>query len=298
MSAEADTNTDTDTDFARAAASYDEAAVLARETGRRMAERLEYIRLSPSHIADIGCATGDGIRTLQRRYPAALPVAIDLALPMLQQLRGSAPLFPLSPLFLWQRLSRRLARPVCADVQALPLAGSSLSLAWSNLMLHWLGDPRPALAELQRVLKVDGLLMFAMLGPDTLRELRAACLACGVEPPLRSFLDMHDVGDMLLEAGFADPVMDMEMLTLTYASPRGLLRDQRHLGCRNALLGELPWRDWRRVLRQYAASAPPGQPLSASFEIIYGHAWKPEPRQLADGRSIIRFEKRPGSAAS
>lgn len=278
------------TNFARAAASYDEAAVLARETGRRMAERLEYIRLAPSHVADIGCATGEGIRTLQRRYPSALPVAVDLALPMLQRLPGNAPL--------WQRLSRRLARPVCADVRALPLADGSQSLVWSNLMLHWLADPRPAFAELQRVLKVDGLLMFAMLGPDTLKELRAACLACGIEPPLRSFLDMHDVGDMLLDAGFADPVMDMEILTLTYARPRGLLRDQRHLGCRNALLGDLPWRDWRRVLRQYAASAAPDRPLAASFEIIYGHAWKPEPRRLADGRAIIRFEKSSGSQAS
>lgn len=279
-------------DFARAAASYDEAAVLARETGRRMDERLEYVRLAPSHLADIGCATGDGIRALQKRYPAALPVAVDLALPMLQQVRSKAPL--------WQRLSRRQARLLCADVQALPLASFSQSLLWSNLMLHWLDDPRPALRELQRVLKVDGLLMFAMLGPDTLKELRAACQACGIEPPLRNFLDMHDIGDMLVDAGFADPVMDMDMLTLTYSSPRGLLRDQRQLGCRNALLGELPWRDWRRVLQQYAGHCAAGQPLSASFEIIYGHAWKPEPRQVEDGRAIIRFEKRekPGGSAA
>ena len=268
-------------DFARAAASYDAAAVLAREVGRRMDERLEYIRLAPSHVADIGCATGDGIRSLQKRYPAALPVALDLAWPMLQQVRHKTPL--------WQRLSRRQARLLCADVHALPLAGFSQSLLWSNLMLHWLDDPRPALQEMQRVLKVDGLLMFAMLGPDTLKELRTACLACGIEPPLRNFLDMHDVGDMLLDAGFADPVMDMEMLTLTYASPRGLLRDQRQLGCRNAMLGELPWRDWRRVLQQYSRQCAAGQPLAASFEIIYGHAWKPEPRQIADGRAIIRF---------
>ncbi|MBV2235104.1 MAG: methyltransferase domain-containing protein [Sterolibacterium sp.] len=275
--------------FARAAGSYDEAAVLARETGRRMEERLEYIRLAPSHMADVGCATGDGIRALQRRYPAALPVAVDLALPMLQQLQTHAPL--------WQRLSRRLPRPLCADVQALPLASGSQSLLWSNLMLHWLDDPRQAFAEMQRVLKVDGLLMFAMFGPDTLKELRTACLACGVEPPLRSFLDMHDVGDMLLDAGFADPVMDMEMLTLTYTSPRTLLRDQRALGCRNALLGDLSWRDWRRVLRQYAGMSSAENRVPASFEIIYGHAWKPEPRQIADGRAIIRFDRKPTASS-
>ena len=102
---------------------------------------------------------------------------------------------------------------------------------------------------------------------------------------------MHDVGDMLVSAGFSDPVMDMEMLTLTYAKPCDLLRDQRHLGVRNALLGHLPWRDWRRVLRAYAGQYA-RTPLPASFEIVYGHAWKPEPRQLDDGRAIIRFESR------
>jgi malonyl-CoA O-methyltransferase len=222
-------------DFSRAAATYDEAAVLARETGRRMAERLEYVKLSPSRMADIGCASGDGIRDLQQRYPAALPLAVDFSSAMLQQVRHRVPLL--------QRLARRVPRLINADARSLPLAANSLGLVWSNLMLHWLDDPLPALREMHRVLEVDGLLMFAMLGPDTLMELRAACSDCGLEPPLRRFLDMHDIGDMLIAAGFADPVMDMEMLTLTYGSPRGLLRDQRHLGVRDALFGHLPWRN-------------------------------------------------------
>ncbi|MBP9713434.1 MAG: methyltransferase domain-containing protein [Sterolibacterium sp.] len=267
--------------FSRAAATYDEAAVLARETGQRMAARLDYVKIQPARMADIGCATGDGIRALQQRYPAALPVAIDVAHEMLRQVRVRAPLL--------QRFARRAPRLLNADARALPLATGSLDLVWSNLMLHWLDDPLPALREMQRVLAVDGLLMFAMLGPDTLRELRAACHECGIEPPLRRFPDMHDVGNMLVAAGFADPVMDMEMLTLTYATPRGLLRDQRHLGVRDALLGHLPWRDWRRLLQFYAAQHPS---LPARFEIVYGHAWKPEPRQTDDGRSIIHFEPR------
>ncbi len=280
-------------DFSRAAASYDAAAVLARETGKRMAERLDYVNIAPRRIADIGCATGDGIRALQRRYPAALPLAIDFARPMLCATRARTPLL--------SRLTRHTPRLVNADVRALPLASGSLGLVWSNLMLHWLSDPLPALRELQRSLDIGGLLMFAMLGPDTLKELRSACRAAGIAEealPLRRFHDMHDIGDMLLAAGFADPVMDMEMLTLTYASPRGLLADQRHLGVSQALLGNLPWRDWRRVFQAYAAQHR-GQRLPASFEIVYGHAWKPQPaadsipaRMTKDGRAIVRFETR------
>ena len=279
-------------DFSRAAATYDDAAVLARETGKRMAERLDYVKLSPVRMADIGCASGDGIRALQQRYPAALPLAIDFSCSMLQLVRQRMPLL--------QRLARRTPRLLNADARALPLAANSLGLIWSNLMLHWLDDPLPALREMHRTLEVDGLLMFAMLGPDTLKELRRACVDSGVPmpPPLRKFHDMHDIGDMLVAAGFADPVMDMEMLTLTYAGPhgvRGLLRDQRHLGVRDALLGHLPWRDWRRVFKAYAAHGKDGH-LPASFEVVYGHAWKPAPRMADDGRAIVRFEKKPGPA--
>jgi malonyl-CoA O-methyltransferase len=276
-------------DFARAAAGYDEAAVLARETGRRMAERLDLVKIAPRRVADIGCATGDGIRELQRRYPQALPLAIDSALPMLAAVCGRSG---------WlERLRGRVPRTINADVRALPLAGGSLGLAWSNLMLHWLDDPRPALAELHRALEVGGLLMFAMLGPDTLKELRVAAQKVmrsgihgdGAGDTARRFLDMHDIGDMLVAAGFADPVMDMEMVTLTYATPRGLLTDQRRLGVRDVLFGRMGWRDWRKVL---AAWERVGERLPASFEIVYGHAWKAAPRASPDGRAIVRLHRR------
>jgi malonyl-CoA O-methyltransferase len=268
-------------DFARAAARYDEAAVLARETGRRMAERLDLVKIAPRRLADIGCATGDGIRELQRRYPQALPLAIDVALPMLAAVRRHPGLI--------ERLRGRAPRTINADVRALPLAGGSLGLAWSNLMLHWLDDPRPALAELHRTLEVGGLLMFAMLGPDTLKELRAAARKVPLGRTVRSFLDMHDIGDMLVAAGFADPVMDMEMVTLTYATPRGLLTDQRHLGVRDVLFERMGWRDWRKVL---AAWERVEQRLPASFEIVYGHAWKAAPRASPDGRAIVHLHRR------
>jgi malonyl-CoA O-methyltransferase len=263
-------------DFAAAAATYDEAAVLARETGRRLAERLDYVRLAPKRVADIGCATGDGLRELQRRYPDALPLAVDFARSMLQAVKSRVPLM--------QRLRGKSPKLVNADARMLPLAANSLDLAWSNLVLHWLDDPLPALKELHRVLAVGGLVTFAMLGPDTLKELRAAGATS-----LRSFPDMHDIGDMLVAVGFADPVMDMEMIRLAYRTPRQLLTDQRHLGVRDGLLGRMAWRDWRRVFAGWQRDAE-GR-LPASFEIVYGHAWKAEPKLAADGRAIVRFAK-------
>ena len=269
-------------DFAAAAESYDSAAVLAREVGARMAARLDLVKISPHRVADIGCATGDGIRDLQQRYAKALPLALDYALPMLHAVRRHSSRL--------QRLTRRGPRLLNADVRALPLAANSLGLVWSNLMLHWLDDPLPALRELHRVLEVGGLLSFATLGPDTLKELRDASARVGAGDTVKRFLDMHDLGDMLVAAGFGDPVMDMDMITLTYASPHAFLADQRHLGVRDALLGRQGWRDWRRLLAAWPRDAA-GR-LPASFEIVYGHAWKPEPRQIADGRAVVKFRSR------
>jgi len=273
-------------DFAAAAKSYDSAAVLAREVGARMAARLDLVKLSPQRVADIGCATGDGIRELHRRYGTAasgkLALAIDYALPMLRAVHSRTPRL--------QRLTGRGPRLVNADVCALPLAANTLGLVWSNLMLHWLDDPLPALRELHRVLEVGGLLSFATLGPDTLKQLRDASARVGARSTARRFLDMHDLGDMLVAAGFADPVMDMELITLTYPTPRAFLADQRHLGVRDALLGRQGWRDWRRLFRAWPQDAD--RRLPASFEIVYGHAWKPEPRQIADGRAVVKFHSR------
>jgi malonyl-CoA O-methyltransferase len=261
--------------FDRAAASYNEAAVLALEVSLRMTARLDFMKVSPARIADIGCATGDGIRALIARYPLALPLALDSAPAMLDEVDRRSSLL--------ERLRRRAPRCVAADVRALPLKGGTLGLAWSNLMLHWLDDPMPAFGELHRVLETGGLLMFSALGPDTLKELRAAGATT-----LRHFHDMHDLGDMLVAAGFADPVMDMETIALSYASPRGLLRDQRHLGVRDGLLGPMGFRDGRRVFRAWQEARHEGR-LPASFEIVYGHAWKAEPKTAADGRAIVRF---------
>lgn len=275
-------------EFAQAAATYDEAAVLAREVQVRLAERLDYVKLAPQRVADIGCATGGGARELQRRYPEAQTLAIDYALPMLRMVQASGH----SRSWLDRLIKRNHApKPLQADAAALPLPAGSLDLIWSNLVFHWLDDTAPVWREFARVLQTGGLLTFSMLGPDTARELREAGAALGIRVPVRRFYDMHDIGDQLVGAGFADPVMDVEYITFTYQRARTFFADQRHLGVRNALFGELPFADWRRVIRAWEKQrGAAGLPLS--FEIVYGHAWRAEPKTSADGRSIVKFHSR------
>ena len=277
-----------------AAAAYDQAAVLAREVGARMAERLDYMKLAPQRMADIGCATGDGVRDLQTRYPKALALAIDLALPMLHGVRAH----DRTSNSRWNRLLKRTPQLLNADVRRLPLADNTLDLVWSNLMLHWLDDPLPVLREIHRVLNTSGLVMFATLGPDSLLELREAAQKVGAggtpDNTARRFPDMHDIGDMLVASGFADPVMDMEIITLTYRHPRQFLADQRHLGVRDHLLGAQAFRAWRKIFKAWPRDADGRLPLR--FEIVYGHAWKPAARETAkhdaDGNAIIKFHSR------
>lgn len=273
-----------------AAAAYDQAAVLAREVGARMAERLDYMKLTPQRMADIGCATGDGVRDLQTRYPKALALAVDLALPMLHGVRAH----DRTSNSRWNRLLKRTPQLLNADVRRLPLADNTLDLVWSNLMLHWLDDPLPALREIHRVLNTSGLVMFATLGPDSLLELREAAQKVGAGDTARRFPDMHDIGDMLVASGFADPVMDMEIITLTYRHPRQFLADQRHLGARDHLLGAQTFRAWRQIFKAWSRDADGRLPVR--FEIVYGHAWKPAARETAkrdaDGNAIIKFHPR------
>lgn len=273
--------------FERAAAHCDDVSVLAREVARRMDERLDYIRIAPRRIVDLGCGTGADLARLGQRYPQAQRVGIDFAVPMLARAGAHAGL--LGRLFARARNTPLLAS---ADAAALPLARASVGLLWSNLMLNWLDDPLPAFVEMHRVLEVDGLLMFSTLGPDTLKELRAA-LPDAAGERVHRFIDMHDLGDALIKAGFADPVMDMEVVTMTYASVDELLRDLRLSGSANAsrarprgLAGKSGWAAARARLE---ASRRGGR-LPMTFEIVQGHAWKAPARTTEDGRSIVRFQ--------
>ncbi len=273
--------------FARAATSYDEAAVLQREIGARMLERLDYVRLAPQRVLDLGCGTGGNLAALQERYPQAALIGADLSEPMLRA--GQAPGSGLARWLPFMRPRRPLL--VAAEATALPFRTQSIGLLWSNLMLHWLDDPLLALREAHRLLEVDGLLMFSTFGPDTLKELRASFADGHVHT--QRFIDLHDYGDMLVACGFADPVMDAERLTLTYATFDDLLADLRRSGStcamrarRHGLSGRSAWAAARAA---YAQLINAGR-LPATVEVVYGHAWKAQPKKTADGRSIVRFD--------
>jgi malonyl-CoA O-methyltransferase len=273
--------------FSRAAPTYGEGDFLVREIDRRMQERLDYVSLQPKRIVDLGCSRGGSFAGLSARYPEAELIGLDISPAMLaaglQQRPG------------WQRWLGigRSGDPVrlAADAAHLPLKSRSAAMVWSNLLLHWLDDPIPALAEAHRVLEIGGLLMFSTLGPDTLRELRSA-FADGYAHTQR-FADMHDLGDMLVGCGFADPVMDMEVVTLTYDDFDAMLAELRAAGSacamkarRHGLTGRQAWSTARTA---YESMRRDGR-LPATFEIIYGHAWKAAPKQTPDGRAIVRFD--------
>lgn len=269
-----------------AAATYAGAAVLAREVEARMLERLQYIKLAPQRVLDAGCGEGRGARRLTRVYRDAQVLGLDFAYPMLQAARGHGS---------WLRrvLARKRVDYLCAELAAVPLPAASVDLVWSNLALHCVADPLPALKELRRVLKVGGLLMFSCYGPDTLKELKSAFAAHDSAVHVHGFIDMHDLGDMLSTCGYAAPVMDMELITLTYADVDALVADLRATGQVNALTGRRRGLTGKGVFSSmraaYAKLRRDGS-LPASFEIVYGHAWKPQQRLTEDGRAIVRLE--------
>jgi len=270
--------------FNRAATNYDASAVLQREVCTRMLERLDYIKLQPERILDAGSGTGWGTRRLTQRYPDAQTIALDIAGSMLQAARGSSGW--------WQKLfggTRQLQ--VCGDIEEIPLIANSVGMVWSNLTIQWCNDLPAMFAEVHRVLKVDGLLMFSTFGPDTLKELRQAFDGVDRHNHLNRFTDMHDIGDMLVHSGFADPVMDMEYITLTYDDVRGVLQDLKSIGAHNATVGRsqglMGKNAWARLVDNYERLRSNGR-LPATFEVVYGHAWKPQPRTTQDGKAIIQ----------
>jgi malonyl-CoA O-methyltransferase len=186
----------------------------------------------------------------------------------------------------------RLTHWMCADMERLPLASNSANLVWSSLALQWARDLEATLKGFHRVLAPGGLLIFATFGPDTLKELRAAFGAIDDAPHVSHFVDLHDIGDMLIHAGFTSPVMEMEMLTLTYADLKTLMRDLKCIGAHNAAAsrrrGLFGKSAWARLERAYETQRLEGR-LPATFEVIYGHAWAGDKTRLEDGRQVIRF---------
>lgn len=254
--------------FNRAASRYDEVAVLQKEVGQRLLERLEYMRIEPQVIVDVGAGTGLCSLPLNKRYKKSQVIALDIAPAMLVQARKKLG-------WLEKTFSNKLGF-VCGDADTLPLQDQSVDMIFSNLTLQWCGDLEQTFSEFRRVLKSNGLLMFTTLGPDTLKELRHSWQAVDTNVHVHDFTDMHDVGDALVRAKLADPVMDMETITMTYKETRTLLQDLKTLGAHNAAhsrsKGLTGKKQLKTMLDAYEHFRNDGV-LPATYEVIYGHAW-------------------------
>ncbi|MEJ5209777.1 malonyl-ACP O-methyltransferase BioC [Denitratimonas sp. CY0512] len=257
--------------FGRAAPGYAAVAVLQREVEKRLLEHLDYVTTPPQRILDIGCGPGFASAALKARWPRAQVIALDLALPMLRQAGKQAG---------WWR--PRFSR-ICADARALPLAPGSIDLVFSNLCMQWIPDLPALLTQWRQVLAPGGFLACSTFGPDTLHELRAAFAQVDETPHVNGFAPIQALGDGLMSAGFRDPVLDTDHFTLTYASATGLMRELRAIGAGNAasarrrsLTGKARM---AAVIEAYDAFRQPDGRLPATWEVIYAHAFAPEPGQ-------------------
>jgi malonyl-CoA O-methyltransferase len=267
---------------------------LHEEVARRMEDRLQWIRRAPESWCHWDAVRGglQGHALVSARYPRARCVVAETSL------RGQAAAAKALDKPWWSP-----ARWAGSGAQLEMPEDGSMQMLWANMALHMASDPQALISRWHRALAVDGYLMFSCLGPDTAHELRAVYSDMGWPPAGHAFTDMHDWGDMLVQAGFAEPVMDMERITLTFATPQRLLQELRELGCNlhPARFGALRGRQWHerlcQALAQRLADERSGGQLSLTFEIIYGHAFKPAPRvrvspsssvSLSDMRAMLR----------
>ena len=279
--------------FDRAADNYQQFAVLQAEVCNRLLEKLEIVKISPQMILDAGTGTGSAIPALFARYKKAQVVTFDLSENMLLKAaqHGS---FLRSP------------RAVCGDIEQLPFADNSFDLVFSSLSMQWCNDLNAALVEAKRVLKPGGLYVFTTFGPDTLKELRHSWSKVDEASHVNQFIDMHDIGDALLQDGFAEPVMEAEVLTVTYDSVDGLMRDLKAIGA-NVTAGAsqteqvvkglvrkgLGGKSMLQTVRQSYEKYRQDDLLPATYEIIYGHAWKPTlevSKNKTDNQQFVKFD--------
>lgn len=259
--------------FDKAATGYDAAAAVATEIRNRLLERLDLVKLQPKVVLDLGAGTGHATKALKQRYKTAEVIALDIAPRMLEEANRR------------QSWLKRFHR-VIADAHKLPIKDASAQLVFSNLMLEWCHDPDAVFQEMRRVLQPGGLVTFATLGPDTLRELRESWRKIDPHPHVHRFIDMHDLGDALVRAGLAEPVMDTERLTVTYPHLDALMQELTATGSTNLAHGRsrgLTPKGQLASLREAVRPTPEKGALSVSVEVVYGHAWATElrPRRRA-----------------
>lgn len=280
--------------FDRAANTYDAAAVLQKLVREEMFSRLDLIKAAPKKILDLGCGTGHGSVSLQKRFKTAQVFSLDLAFAMLERTYQEQPL--LKKAFGSKKL-------ICGDIENLPVASDQMDIVWSNLAIQWCNDLDKSFAEIKRALKPNSLFIFSTFGPDTLKELRAASNSGqeNKQTSISRFIDMHDIGDALTRNGFNAPVLDVERYTLTYDDVRSVMVDLKSIGANNATQGRgrgLAGKGFLKALaEQYEQFRMEDGKLPATFEVIYGHAWTPEVnahdgQDLGDGVSPINFRPR------
>ena len=265
--------------FDKAARTYDQAAAVATEIRNRLLERLDIVKLQPKAILDLGAGTGRSSKELRHRYRGAEVIALDLSPGMLAQAERR------------QAWLRRFD-PVIGDAHRLPVKDASVELVFSNLMLEWCHDPDAVFQEIRRVLKPGGLLTFTTLGPDTLRELREGWRKIDPYTRVHRFIDMHDLGDALMRAGLAEPVMDTERLTVTYPDVDTLMKELTASGSSNVAHGRprgLTTKARLQALRDAVRGEPRAGALPVSVEVVYGHAWAGELRRPQRAGGEIRI---------
>jgi len=264
-----------------------------------MHERLSLVKIAPQHVLDAGCGEGADLPELQKRFSGARVIGADVSLEMLAEasVRYNVPEQRASRLFGkwlagWDGPGFGL---VCSDFSKLPFRARSMGMLWSNLALHW--HPRPDLvfAEWLRVLQIDGLLMFSCFGPDTLQELRSAFALVDSNTHVLPFFEMHDLGDMMVAAGFSSPVLDREVINVTYDNVDKLLADVRAFGgnaLTNRRRGLLGKHALKAIEQSFMERRGADGRFSLSFEIIYGHAFRPAPAVTENGEAIVHFRPR------
>lgn len=271
--------------FSRAAKTYDQHAFVQQEVGNRLLERLDYLQKKPSTILDVGAGTGFQTRALQQKFPESRVLGIDIAHGMTHYARSKQS---------W-RLWKNNPHYLCADAENLPFANNSIDLIFSNFTLQWCVDLARTFTEFKRVLRSDGMIFFSTLGPQTLHELKSSFAQVDTKTHVNDFIDMHDIGDHLLNLRFSDPVIDMEMITIEYPDVKTLLEDLKGTGAHNVNLnrpaGCLSKQHYLRMLEAYEDFKQPNGRLPASYEVIYGHAWQQEPRYLypEDNEGVVRI---------
>lgn len=264
--------------FDRAASSYDHYAVLQREIESRLLERIEFQRHEPNIILDLGCGTGSASRTLAEQFPQASVIALDWAPAMLVQAGEGS-----------EKNSGHDLNRLCADMHAMPLAARSTDLIFSSLALQWSYDIPAVFREFRRIMKADAMLVFTCFGPDTLHELKQAWRAVDDLPHVNDYPDMHDIGDELLAAGFREPVMDAERLTMEYPDVMSLMRELKGIGAHNVASKRshgLTGKTRLKTMLEAYESFRRGDRYPASYEIIYGTAFAPaegQPVKTAEG---------------